>query len=114
MTEELITYETAKLAKEKGFNWKVQNYFKIGVISKPIQQEKCNLQNINNVGISVISVPTQSLLQRWLREEHMIYIMIGHNINGYFGEVNGKGTGCFDTYESNLESGLIQALKLIK
>ena len=39
MQEQLISFETAKLAKEKGFNFKVPLYFSINIISpgKPLR-----------------------------------------------------------------------------
>jgi hypothetical protein len=57
MQEELITLETAKLAKEKGFD-----YFN---------------------GIYKTQRSTQSLLQKWLREIHKIDINLRVNQFGY-------------------------------
>ncbi len=58
MKDELVSFETAKLAKEKGFD---------------ISTSIVNL----TVGTGeVISIPTQSLLQRWLREVHNYNIQI--------------------------------------
>lgn len=68
MVEELVKFETAKLAKEIGFLWETQYNYDL-------------LKEIHHVGIQnhnsnpkKYSAPTQSLLQRWLREVHKIHI----------------------------------------
>ncbi len=80
MTEQLISFETAKLAKEKGFFDK--NIYGDVRLSQAVFYDKHGLQyDIREVfedkGIEVelcYNAPTQSLLQRWLREAHGIYI----------------------------------------
>jgi hypothetical protein len=64
---------------------------------------------------------SQSLLQKWLREEHKynvtphFSVKSGWNCNGvplyHFGSV---WTDYFETYEEALEKGLQEALKLIE
>lgn len=67
--EEICTYEVCKLAKEKGFNEKCYHYYQKGVL----ESDKCF--NRYNKGVdNVCSAPTQSLLQRWLREEKGYYV----------------------------------------
>ena len=69
--EEICTYEVCKLAKEKGFNEKCYFYYQKGVINT----DGCF--NRYNKGVEYIcSAPTQSLLQRWLREEKAIAIVL--------------------------------------
>lgn len=73
--------------------------------------------------IKTFSAPTQSLLQKWLREEHSLHIMISCLLGGggYMFDVletmyGDKRTVCvkeFKTYEEALENGLQEALKLI-
>jgi hypothetical protein len=74
------------------------------------------------------NVPTQSLLQKWLREVHNIYVSTRESlaITGeleYVCTVNGKyinhgikykPINRFDTWEEALEIGLQEALKLIE
>ena len=114
MEEQLITFETAKLAKEKGFksatsrqyNSKGEDYHPLSI---GIQDEEY---------LKRFPAPTQSLLQKWLREKHGIHIEIIPNKNkwhtvmyplvciddvGHFGD--------WDTYEQALEEGLYEALK---
>ena len=123
MKEELIKFETAKLAKEKQFDvlcmW---SYLK----------EKLVLFGSNNQFESYISAPTQSLLQKWIREKHDIHInpepygeTADHtrDITGYYmgdiihstgGQVLVYGDDNYSTYEEALEVGLLKALKEIK
>lgn len=72
--------------------------------------------------------PTQSLLQKWLRETHQFFVGVSLDVNGKYywyllNNTNGKivrnSTFVKDfehlkTYEEALELGLIDALKLIK
>lgn len=164
MKEQLITFETAKLAKEKGFvmfdknfksalvdtrNNRVQRYsfyrefnencytrerYPMSIDEPRVQfqfEAETNSTNIyglrssyecpNDKDISVhcFLAPTQSLLQKWLREEHKISLVI---IDTRFGQywyrldaTDGAGQhNKYDDYEEALEKGLQEALKLIK
>jgi len=131
MKEELISFKTAKLAKEKGFDeWCYAWYYedklvsyrptKEGVPSNGVRRNHSNQFNDSHLHCSA---PTQSLLQRWLREEHDLHIKMipykGKDPTFYQSEVDGMGTGCLvetindDSYENILEVSLFQALKLI-
>ena len=128
MKDELTSSETAKLAKEKGFNWSTYKCYDV---------ETDNICNSNqeypeNVYSRVgnISAPTQSLLQRWLREEHTIHISIEPNytislgkksyhfivkvFTGRYQDIEYQSIGQHKTYEEVLEVGLFEALKLIE
>lgn len=157
MKEQLITLETAKLAKEKGFNIKTHTAF-IGEDFFETQHQLdwyggwdlaqaedwnekgwiyskdgnkcfgCKLDNIKY--FEACSAPTQSLLQKWLREVHKIYIFVEPTL-GDDAEINfavfatdefqtdlnlnlGYETSYHvSTYEEALEKGLQEALKLI-
>jgi hypothetical protein len=106
MEEQLVSLDTAKLAKEKGFGNYSDSYL----------------------------APTQSFLQKWLREKHVlnIEIMFGGRSWGkfdyYHGHVHRGGDGIHArvnykegdfypeanlTYEECLEKLLLEALKLI-
>ncbi len=125
MKEQIISFDTAKLAKEKGFDWQVRNYFRITSISKPIEEDRCTMQNINAMkDSSIFSRPTQSLLQRWLREKHKIHIDLWYNdlTNKWrceclyllpLMEVLSVNCNEHPTYEEALEEGLQEGLKLI-
>ena len=108
MKEQLISFDTAKLAKEKGFNI-IQQI--ITTWNKNTREEEYTTDN----GI------TQSLLQKWLREEHNIHITITsisqeswqYHITKPGQRLGDNYEEDFYTYEEALESGLHQALKLI-
>lgn len=109
MEDQLISHETAVLA------------IKVG-IEKDIWIEYDEIQGTTDSFESIHHQITQSLLQRWLREEHNIHIncMFSNreDINGYFyGIIESKESeDCkvYETYEEALEVGLQEALKLIK
>jgi hypothetical protein bacD2_23294 len=111
MTEELVTLETAKMLKEKGFS---QRKYLI------------NVSTLHNC-YKYLSVPPQSVAQRWLRETKDLHICIYNTASGYSYEIskadNGTEVLCmpkgpndggkWDTYEEALEAGIQEALKLI-
>lgn len=112
MEDQLITFDTAKLAKEKG-----------ATVILPME-----------------GFPTQSLLQKWLREVHNLEVEVSkmwHYSLTDDKEMNAltfyrvtvcdyikpredyilymdKGKEAFHVYEEALEEGLKEALKLIK
>jgi len=106
MKDELIKFETAKLAKERGFTegcgWLLH------------KDNDGSYTNCDDLGYNQ---PTQSLLQRWLREVHNIDIFLFKGKNGYYTQayqldLNTENLN-FSTYEEALEVGLFEALKLI-
>ena len=117
MKEELISFETAKLAKEVGFDCVTNKYYtpNSGKLVYGIRPVVVNIR---------IKAPTQSLLQRWLREKHKIHITIHYHKSGtYSTHIADEADNCmstelfgevFNTYEAALEAGLLEALKLIK
>lgn len=68
--KEICTYEVCKLAKEKGFDIPTIGYYLIDT------EDLCKTFVYNNWNDNTIcySAPTQSLLQRWLREEKGYYV----------------------------------------
>lgn len=132
MKDELISFETAKLAKEKGFNEDVRHFHPewddLGV-----ELFDCTSQGMGEwlsddptsvLGYGeVVPVCTQSLLQRWLRDnynidvlpylenvnrEEMYKVNVSHKTKAIFPYVE-----CFEhfTYEEALEVGLRETLK---
>lgn len=122
MTEQLITFETAKLAKEKG----------LPQLNNGIYYTKDKEHCLVGWGIDNLreySAPTQSLLQKWLREVHKVNIgLTFHQSNGSdisydycihfpYGSqttVTNWTQNNFVSYEEALEEGLQEVLKLIK
>ena len=79
MKEELITFDTAKLAKEKGFN-DTETYVSYHYC---ISSKEAVLDGDRLFKEIYIPAPTQSLLQKWLRE-YDIHLSITIGINGYY------------------------------
>ena len=69
--DEICTYEVAKLAKEKGFDVPTHYAYNENC-KKAMYMELC--LNRNTKDSHSISAPSQSLLQRWLREEKGYYV----------------------------------------
>jgi hypothetical protein len=124
MTEELITLETAKLLKEKGFN----EYCKDIIREDNGRMMQSVFRTNKDLPKGAYSRPTQSIAAKWLRETKNLHISIIRNACGYGYDIckadNGthitdgifKGPndgGQWDTYEEALEVGIQEALKLI-
>ena len=129
MKEDLITLDTAKLAKEKGFNFseieiRDSNTLKVAGNVKERLDYFETMEESN-----LIQLPTQALLQKWLREDHDIHIKIEAPIiiegvwhyGLYYNDKFNKewnlmrdAGGVGKCYEEALEKGLQEALKLIK
>ena len=121
MIDELVNFKTAKLAKEKGFD--ITSWF--GNDASLYDKEGTHVYYSNygfmGSGLSenYIKAPTQSLLQRWLREEHRLNVVplpnrYDSDVWYYF--IGSKKITEEDTnwtYEQALEEGLQQALTLI-
>ena len=76
MEDTLINFETAKLAKEKGFDEKVyREYDKSGYLRCTSKSADVVLGPYDELLKSTeYPAPTQSLLQQWLREKHQIIV----------------------------------------
>ena len=137
MKEELVTFDTAKLAKEKGFNEPVLAIYSGNQLGY-IQEGDTLFKKWNHCTDATYSAPTQSLLQKWLREVHNIDVVISperykngvnYMVQAQKWDLNAneeihpnfvvKGSYWFNdnhehpTYEEALEKGLQEALKLI-
>jgi hypothetical protein len=128
MEEQLITFETTKLAKEKGFDIKTKYWYDQTETLNPIRSPRGGMFYTNE-GYA----PTQSLLQKWLREEHGIHIICFYRASTKSYSINITHTNLtltkyttefknshktnfdilYDTFEEALEVGLQQALNLI-
>lgn len=88
MKEQLISFDTAKLAKEKGFDFKTEDFFQYNEKTFGVREES-GLPRYYADGCSQCSRPTQSLLETWLFEKHNIHIEITFDDGtwiGYIGE----------------------------
>jgi hypothetical protein len=108
MEDQLIGFETAKLAKEKGFDPR-------------------DLEAVAKHKDDGVAYVTQSFLQKWLREKYEIAIHVWPIIYTndtkmyYTWGVVSKNHGSFgsdhhrksENYENELEAGLIRALNML-
>ena len=125
MEDTRINFETAKLSKEKGFpqepnRRKVPYYNYKGEFKGDVTDFlRKYLREEDTSDVESVSAPTQSLLAKWLREEHNIHLIAYKNINidGYdwcFITTDGiTNINSYKTYEEAYEIGLQEALKLI-
>jgi hypothetical protein len=123
MTDELITYETAKLAKTCGFDEVTEYIYMTDYYSGKLSENLNGLKNSDGDN-PFVSAPSQSTLQKWLRENKELFISINWWSNGTWNyTIGGKyeltyeriilQEGAFYTYEGALEQALVKALNLI-
>ena len=138
LEEKLISFETAILAKEKGFKNacdgfvnKDNEYIFMPDLLYPNNsefshnsEEDPEVVEWKELMKTLVLAPTQSLLQKWLREAHEISIKIDDYYTNSrvrfdynvceLGSQEDNPVGIFETYEEALEIGLQEALKQIK
>ena len=126
ITEDYVSFETAKLLKEKGFD---ENCIKVyinkelrDVITKESIKECTNCFN-HYLYPGDAAAPTLQMVMKWLREEHNICIVIqpydSYYKERYEFEINKKNNNdftwewisdientIFDTYEEAVEAAL--------
>lgn len=86
-----VSYELAKLLKEKGFNLKVVNFYnyeKLSLISDKDRQVE-GLVNYNPINWNFVkehftSAPSIAEVVMWLYEKHGIWIEVTTDVNGKF------------------------------
>jgi hypothetical protein len=78
MKEVLIKVETARLARENGFDWICSGNYDAN--QPEILCPTGWITNWNNKSYSTISAPTQSLLQKWFRDVHNIYANVASKL----------------------------------
>ena len=118
MEDTLISFQVAKLAKEKGFKlgsgWQIRSLFNI-------KDGKTFCEKTIETPEHACERCSQSLLQKWLREVYNIHIAVlpkilpSNEIKYYCfkGKIKKDFKGLYNTYEEALEKGLQEALKLI-
>ena len=89
--EEYVSFETAKLLKEKGFpqdpNICNTAYTPRGKLSNNAKSFAHNFTEFNKLGIkprTYTMAPTQQMAMRWLREVHKLYVKVCPSVEGYY------------------------------
>lgn len=132
MQEQLISFETAKLAKDKGFNEPCFNFYEDDVLTDGSQY---SIKSVRNSGFLEgykwvrQSAPTQALLKKWLRETHKMYVQafplntgkwepiiyfLDQPLDGTDGMSLHTESNKLDSEEEAIERGLQEALNMIK
>lgn len=126
-TERLISLKTVRLAKEKGFDMNNIPY-RDSKTSEIVLNWKERLEYFATAkNANLIKIPTQSLLQKWLRDEHNmdieIYMHHEMGVKEYaylILSLEGKQilwksakSGRYNSYEDALETGLKESIKLL-
>lgn len=133
MEEQLISFETSKIAKAKGL---ISGIMETSWYKPSGKKAKLkDIANYESYKEDFIYAPTQSLLQKWFRDTHNIdvqsyLILIEKNKctlqqlkseKEYTYSIYIEGVATFNwivsydkSYEEALEKGLLKALKLIK
>jgi len=131
MKEKIISFETAKLAKELGFDIPLRQENNVyNTLNKNIDKKlrSNQIKNWNNSKyINICSAPTQSLLQKWLREKHNINVITipklwNEGVIYYYYDIYTieyiiaykRSMQNFKTYEKAFEEGLYDALLILK
>lgn len=124
MEEPLVSLEIAKLLKNSGFNEEINTYWNKHKLSSFVGEF-----NKWNNSVCYISMPTQTIAMKWLREKKNIHISIYNNASGYGYEISkaDNGThisnsdlegpnkgGMWDVYEDTVEAAIIESLNYIK
>lgn len=120
IAESYVSFDTAKLLKEAGFDEVCRSaYYAPG--NSAVMYERNSM-----LSPGYVSRPTQALAARWLREKHGLFIEIYHRVTGYayfvikiesnellaIPTISDKMQ--FDIYEEAFENALRKAIKLIK
>ena len=126
MIEELVTLETAKMLKEKGFKEDVFTFYELDCIEGDmILSETYDYSDNFNKKDDCFSAPSQSLVQKWLCQEKNLHIEISYMYGNYWiydiltipehdlVGLSDRPIIRYETYEEALEAGIFEALKLI-
>ena len=122
--EEYVSFETAKLLKEKGFNEKVICYYDDGGslnLNKFVEFQCCN----EGYGSGVFAAPTLQIAMKWLLKAHKLFVNVCPSVEGYYWTEKwhsyvdnlekrypfGKFIGTFNTHEQACEAAIKYCLE---
>ena len=122
--EEYVSFETAKLLKEKGFNEKVICYYDDGGslnLNKFVEFQCCN----EGYGSGVFAAPTLQIAMKWLLKVHKLFVNVCPSVEGYYWTEKwhsyvdnlekrypfGKFIGTFNTHEQACEAAIKYCLE---
>ena len=113
ITEDYVSFETAKLLKEKGFNEGCRQYWYRGnLVFSRSEIWNRELDNYEDEGWTA---PTLQMAMKWLREVHTIIIELHHqHRKEWYAMVSSENplgigvytTSTFNTYEESCEAAI--------
>ena len=108
ITEDYVSFETAKLLKEKGFDWDCFQYWHEDDNELVHSQSMHPIQNISNPCFFGPAAPTLQMVMKWLRKVHHLEIYPFHEAlqesNNWWFRIERHDKSCsLDEYESELE-----------
>ena len=139
MEDTRITFETAKLAKKKGFDIKGQNVFDLknnnkiinfkdlaiqefiddvetaGYLDKAFNylKEDINRTDDNSDKDYYLLAPTQSLLAKWLRKEHSIIVLVLYDGKTFYYQIQRKEwDDCITQFDLTLDQTYEEAYEI--
>ena len=111
--EAYVSFETAKLLKEKGFDEKVFTYYEDEVLKDGLWFEW------NRSPLGHIAAPTHQMALAWLREKHLIHIEAVRGYDHFFVCITkmlpfreyAMKNDVYDKYEGAIEAALKYTLE---
>ena len=114
ISEDYVSFETAKLLKEKGFDQNYATYYLDGQVWRHYHGE------VIPKGKQIYAAPTQAVVMKWLREVHKLYITISHRFShnadqdvcfSYYINIDTAEDGEYMTYEEACEAAIKYCLE---
>lgn len=76
ITEDYVSFETAKLLKEKGFDGECRDYYRDNNFYSEDFKSNWNCTKVTPI---LYSAPTLQMTMRWLREVHNLHIWVDYS-----------------------------------
>ena len=124
ITEDYVSFETAKLLKEKGFEGENRDWYNMeGFIEEVGVDDGIDPTAHEDIFNSIIPAPTLQMAMKWLRKEHNLGVIpYWSQVSGEFGcriyDLTKKGSqeyhcirGSFDGFEEPAELGIKYCLE---
>jgi len=123
ITEDFVSFETAKLLKEKGFDERVKSYYTESGLEGYMLALKATKNT--ELGSGFIACPTLQMAMKWLREVHKIFIDVDFDTIEFGDEpyytiitdmstcsyITGRPALGYKTYEEAAESAIKYCLE---
>ena len=87
ITEDYVSFETAKLLKEKGFDESISMvYMPYGDLCKLKRYDSIRNSNYNDITKNYFecTAPTLQMATKWLVQKHRLYVNVVPSVEGYY------------------------------